>query len=239
MTARSLALTLVVTSACGGAPARPLAAESLRGPAAGPSGRVLVISASCGSLETECRETWAPTVDQIVLGALEFRGYDTIDPASLRKDERVRDERIDESTEKTTVDAKSNDEGTAIIGIIPLGGSTQATHQSEVTIRRQRQRTVLLVGAQFDDLVLADKRAVMQLAGATTVATTRVIVGANYGSWNVVAQNVEVVVKLAAADTGDMRWSARCIASSADYSNVEIAIENAARCAASAFALNQ
>ena len=78
----------------------------------------------------------------------------------------------------------------------------------------------------------------MKLAGAATVATTRVVVGANYSAWSV-AQNVEVVVKLAAADTGDMRWASRCMASSVDYPNVEAAIENAARCATSAFSLNQ
>jgi hypothetical protein len=70
------------------------------------------------------------------------------------------------------------------------------------------------------------------------VATPRVVVGANHGTWKT-AQNVEVIVKLAAADTGDMRWSTRCMASSRDYPNVEAAIENAARCAASVFALNQ
>jgi hypothetical protein len=78
----------------------------------------------------------------------------------------------------------------------------------------------------------------MQLAGAATVATIRVVVGANFSAWEV-AQNVEVVVKLAAADTGEMRWSTRCMASSVNYPNVEAAIENAARCATSAFTLNQ
>jgi len=96
-----------------------------------------VITATCGSLEAECRDTWAPSVDQIVLGGLEFRGYDTIDPQPLRR-----------------------------------------------------------------DLRLEDQQALTKLAG-------------------------------------DMRWSSRCTASSVDDPNIESAIENAARCAASAFALNQ
>lgn len=232
-------LSASLLAACGGTgPARPLMAESLHGPGAGPAGRVLVISATCGSLDAACRDTWAPTVDQIVLGGLEFRGYDTIDPATLRKDERHRDERIEESVENTTVNAKQNDRDVGVIGIIPIAAGSHSENRSEVTVTRSRQRTVLLIGAQFDDLVIADKQAVMQLAGAATVATTRVVVGANYGNWSV-AQNVEVVVKLSAADTGDMRWSARCMASSVDYPSVEAAIENAARCAAAAFALNQ
>lgn len=220
-----------------GAPAAPLNAESLRGPAAGPSGRVLVITASCGSLEEECRDTWAPTVDQIVLGALEFRGYDTIDPESLRKDERKRDEKIEESSSRHEHHESSKGGGVGFIGIIPIGGAGGGSRDS-LTISKSRHKTIVLSGANYEDLRLEDKQALMQLAGAQTVATTRVIVGANYGAWEV-AQNVEVVVKLAAADTGQMRWSTRCMASSVGYPNVEAAIENAARCATSAFTLNQ
>jgi hypothetical protein len=220
-----------------GAPGAPLHAESLRGPAAGPAGRVLVITASCGSLAEECRDTWAPTVDQIVLGALEFRGYATIDPASLRKDERKRDEKIEESSSRHEHHESEQGGGVGFIGILPIGGAGASSRDS-LTISRSRHKTIVLSGASFEDLRLEDKQALMQLAGAQTVATTRVVVGANYGAWEV-AQNVEVVVKLAAADTGEMRWSTRCMASSVGYPSVEAAIENAARCATSAFTLNQ
>lgn len=232
-------LLLSLLAACGGTTAsqRPLTAEVMRGPAPGPAGRVLVITATCGSLETECRTTWAPTVDQIVLGALEFRGYDTIDPQSLRKDERQRDERIEEHDSRVESESSASGAAGGIIGLIPIvtGGGSQS---KSVTVSQSRHRTVILQGANFEDLRLEDKRALMQLAGANSVATTRVVVGANYGTWSV-AQLVEVVVKLAAADTGTMLWSTRCAASSGDFPSVEAAIENAARCAASAFALNQ
>jgi hypothetical protein len=238
---KPLLLASILLAACGGpatpAPQRPLTAESMRGPAAGPAGRVLVITATCGSLETECRNTWAPTVDQIVLGGLEFRGYDTIDPQTLRKDERKRDETIEEHDSKQTHESSEAGGGIGFIGVLPIGGAGGG-QRSSVNISSSRHRTVILQGANFEDLRLEDKQALMQLAGAGTVATTRVVVGANYGTWSV-AQNVEVVVKLAAADTGDMRWASRCMASSVDYPNVELAIENAARCAASAFSLNQ
>lgn len=238
---KPILLALISLAACGApmtpAQPRPLTAEALRGPAAGPAGRVLVITATCGSLEAQCRNTWAPTVDQIVLGGLEFRGYDTIDPQTLRKDERKRDEKIEESDSKHTYEASAKGGGIGFIGILPLGGAG-SSQSSSVSISSSRHRTVVLQGANYEDLRLEDKQALMKLAGAATVATTRVVVGANYSAWSV-AQNVEVVVKLAAADTGDMRWASRCMASSVDYPNVEAAIENAARCATSAFSLNQ
>lgn len=220
-----------------GAPAPALTAETMRGPAVGPSGRVLVITAFCGSLEEECRDTWAPTVDQIVTGALEFRGYDTIDPESLRKDERKRDERIEESSSRNEHHDSARGGGAGFIGIIPIGGAG-ASESHSLTVSKSRHKTIVLSGANFEDLRLEDKQALMKLAGAQSVATIRVVVGANYGAWEV-AQNVEVIVKLATADTGEMRWATRCMASSVGYANVEMAIENAARCATSAFTLNQ
>jgi len=234
-----LACTSLFIAACGGATVqqRPLSAEVLVGPAAGPAGRVLVITATCGSLETECSKTWAPAVDQIVLGALEFRGYETIDPASLRKDERKRDETIEEHDSREDHQASESGGGGGFIGILPIIGAG-GSQGSSLTISQSRHRTVILQGANFDDLRLEDKQALMAMARATTVATTRVVIGANYGTWTV-AQHVEVIVKLAAADTGAMRWSTRCMASSTDDPNVEAAIENAARCATSGFALNQ
>src|SRR5689334_16482834 len=121
---RPILAASILSAACAGtmtpAPPRPLTAESLRGPAAGPAGRVLVITATCGSLEAECRTTWAPAVDQIVLGGLEFRGYDTIDPQTLRKDERRRDEKIEELDSKQTHEASEKGGGLGFIGVLPL-----------------------------------------------------------------------------------------------------------------------
>lgn len=244
---RSL-LFLTLLAACGstqtspmtgetGAPSAPLHADAMRGPAAGPAGRVLVITTFCGSLMEECRDTWAPSVDQIVTGALEFRGYATIDPETLRKDERRRQETIEQTDSRTESHASESGGGVGFIGILPIAGAG-ASERHSLTVSKSRHKTVVLEGANFEDLRLEDKQALMKLAGAQSVATIRVVVGANYGTWTM-AQNVEVVVKLAAADTGDMRWSTRCMASSVNYPNVELAIENAARCATSAIALNQ
>jgi hypothetical protein len=241
---KHLLLATLLAAACDPAPPpqqyggqRPLDAQTMRGPADGPSGRVLVITATCGSLESECRTTWAPTVDQIILGALEFRGYDTIDPTTLRKDERSRKENIVEDSSNVEHSSEDSAAGVAIIGLIPIAGGGKESHHS-VTVSHSTHKTIILEGANFEDLRLEDKKKLMDMAGAQTVATSRVVIGANYGMWTH-AQNVEVIVKLADAATGTMRWSTRCTASSTDNATVELAIENAARCAASAFTLNQ
>jgi hypothetical protein len=65
---------------------------------------------------------------------------------------------------------------------------------------------------------------------AGSVLTTRVIVGANHGTWTK-QQDVEVMVKLSAAHDGTMRWSSRCRASSDHHDTANQAIEAAARCA--------
>ena len=140
---KPLLLASILFAACGGttpAQQRSLMGEGMRGPAAGPAGRVLVITATCGSLETECRNTWAPAVDQIVLGGLEFRGYDTIDPQTLRKDERQRDERIEEHDSKQTNEASSKGGGLAFIGLLPIGGGG-GSQSSSLSISSSRHRT--------------------------------------------------------------------------------------------------
>ena len=92
----------------------------------------------------------------------------------------------------------------------------------------------MLEGARFEDLTLEDRERLTALAQAGSILTTRIVVGANYSNWTV-AQNVEVMVKLASPTTGAMLWSTRCTASSAQFASVDAAIENAARCAVSAF----
>lgn len=233
---RALALVaLVLLAACTG-PGRQevFHPEVVRGPADGPAGRVLTLTATCGGFEAECRANWAPTVDQIVMSSLEFRGYATIDPTTLRKSERSREEHIEEQDSRSEHESSEAGGGIGFIGIIPFGGGGASSSHS-LSVSHTRHKTVHLVGASFEDLRLEDRRALMQLAGADTVATTRVVVGPNVGAWTI-AQNVEVVVKLAHAESGAMLWASRCTASSQGYPTVEAAIENAARCAASAFA---
>lgn len=221
-------IVLLAAAACSGPSRRPLGAQTAIGPAVGPPGRVLVMSASCGSMESQCRLGWAPAVDSIVVSGLEFHGYATIDPASLRKDEAQRSE--------TTVTADSREEhqseGTTssvgIVGIIPIA-STSSSSGSSLTVKESREKTIVIVGATIEDLRVEDRQALMSLAGAESVLTSRIIVGANYSVWTR-AQVVEVMVKLSDARDGTMRWSARCAASSADYSSAESAIEGAARC---------
>jgi hypothetical protein len=224
---------LVITACASRQPGAVLAPQAAIGPAAGPAGRVLVLTASCGGLEAECRASWAPAVDAIVTGSLDFHGYVTIDPASLRKDERQRHETITTTDDRVETNSSSDSSELGIVGIFPVA-SVGSASSSSVTVTQTNHKTIELEGATFEDLRLEDRAKLMQLAGADSVLTTRVIVGANYSTWSQ-AQVVEVVIKLAAADSGEMRWSTRCAASSGDYASVDAAIEGAARCAAGAF----
>ena len=94
-------------AACAGTNSRPLSAETATGTAGGPVGKVLVVSTNCGSMESVCRNGWSDSVDGIVVGDLEFHGYATIDPASLRKDEATR-------TESTVADDTTTDHDSTI-----------------------------------------------------------------------------------------------------------------------------
>jgi hypothetical protein len=204
----------------------------MRGPVTEPPGKVLVMSATCGSVEHECRDTWAPAVDALVVSGLEFHGLATIDPAALRKDERKREETT-VTTDTTTVhDGSSHQSGLEVVGIIPIAGRTNSTSHS-VTVVESKQKTVRLEGASFEDLTLADRQQLTTLAQAGSVLTTRITVGANYSNW-ASAQEVQVMLKLASPKTGEMMWSTRCTASSAQFASIDLAIENAARCAITA-----
>ena len=226
--------SLVVLTACASKqPGAVMEPQAMVGPAAGPPGRVLVLTASCGGLEAECRDSWAPAVDAIVTGSLDFHGYNTIDPATLRKDERERQETTTTTDDYHESHSSGSSTEVGVVAIIPFV-SAGTSSGSSVTISRTRHRTIVLEGANFEDLRLEDRQQLMTLAGASSILTTRVIVGATYNSWTQ-AQVVEVVIKLAAADTGEMRWSTRCAASSGDYATVDAAIEGATRCAAQVF----
>jgi hypothetical protein len=234
MTHRLAMLVFFVSAvaACGTPAQRPLGAQVAVGPAGGPPGRVLVMSASCGSMESQCRMGWAQSVDGIVVGGLEFHGYATVDPAALRKDEAERTETTitTESREERQSESASTEVGAVFI--IPVVASGTSASRS-LTIKESREKTVVITGATLEELALPDRQALMALAGAESVLTTRIIVGANYSNWTR-AQIVEVMIKLSDARDGAMRWSARCAASSADFASADAAIEGAARCAVAA-----
>lgn len=225
---KSRILLFVALTACAGSSVGPMRAELTTGPASGPPGRVLVVSATCGELDAPCRNQWAPSVDQIVIAALEFRGYATIDPTTLRKDPGTRSETTSSSWSR--VDTKT-DQREADVMFVPtpiLVGSIQRGRVVSVT--ESQQRTLIVDGATYDELPVEDRRALLELAGAGSVLTTRVIVGATYGTWTK-QQEVEVMVKMSDARDGSMRWSARCSASSRADDSAVRAIEAAARCA--------
>jgi len=233
---RILVMLFLGAAACAtsGSPPRPLTPESAQGSAAGPAGKVLVISASCGSMQSHCGATWSEAVDGIVVGGLEFHGYSTIDPSTLRKDAAARTESTvtDDSTKSNQSKNRSTDVG--LVGVLPVIARKE-TASSSVSVSQSKQKTVVITGSTFEDLPIEERREILRLAGAQSVLSTRLVVGANYKSWSS-AQFVEVMVKLSAAEDGSMRWAIRCVASSSDFASVEAAIDAAARCAAGAIA---
>jgi hypothetical protein len=231
MSLRTLSCALLVGCASSSSPV--LHPQAMRGEVTDPPGRVLVMSATCGSIEHECRDTWAPAVDGLVMSGLEFHGYPTIDPASLRKDERVRTETTVAGETATVSDSTTHVTSADLVLVIPLLGAATTTSHS-VRVVNSHQKTVVLEGEQFEDLTLADRQQLTDAAHAGSVLTTRITVGANYGNWSV-AQNVEVMIKLASPVTGRMLWSTRCAAGSEQFASIDQAIEQAARCAVGAF----
>jgi hypothetical protein len=226
-------LLIVGAAACGGA-APPLAAQRAVGPAnAAPPGNVLVFSSQCANMEVHCPPTWSNAVDAIVTSGLSFHGFSTIDPAKLRKDEATRSETTHTVDSTTTVSHEGSVGSVGAVGFIPIASYTTSRGKT-VTVVQSYEKTVTINGATLEDLALQDRRNLMQLAGAGSVLTTSIIVGANWSVWSQ-AQSVEVMIKLSDAVDGTMRWSSRCAANSGDYASAPAAIEAAARCAVDAF----
>ncbi len=186
--------------------------------------RVLVLAASCGSVDYRCPREYGDTVDGIVRGGMEFAGYALVDTADLRNVTRQRHETHE--TERTT-SASRTDTTTERPLDFDDHSTTVARSESETT-----HSVVDLDGPAFEDLTVAERRDLLREAGADAVLVVRVVVGATTGVWTP-DQNVEVLIKLGVDDGGTMAWASRCMASSEQFSNVRSALENAARCAVS------
>lgn len=195
--------------------------ELRRGPAYGSKvTRVLVAPPTCGSIEHPCPDEYVALVDAIVRSGLEFQGYSALAPDELLLTTRQRTEtRDDETVTRSTTTTK-----TGWI-VVPVAEKTR-TDSEERTVKKH----IELVGSTFDDLPPAERRALLAEAGASGVATVRLVVGATQGTWSP-SQDVEVVVKLTAGDGERMVWASRCIAPSRSFTSARAAIEQAARCA--------
>jgi len=217
-------LVLCVVAAC--TPAGPppvLHPQVQQGPAAGAKpNRVLVLQAACGSVDYKCPREYAETVDAIVRGGLEFSGFNVVEGEKLRNQTRQRHEEHDTST--TTSDSQSDTKVERVLDfddhIHNHSGSTSTTEHS----------LVVLDGPGFEDLSIDERHEVLAKSGADAVLVVRIVVGGQVGVW-APNQNVEVMVKLGVNQGDSMAWAARCTASSNDFSTVNAALENAARCA--------
>jgi hypothetical protein len=185
--------------------------------------RVLVLQASCGSVEYRCPQEFGQTVDSIVRGGLEFAGYSVVGSEQLRAQTRQRHE---EHT--ATSDTSSRGSHTDVEhDLDPFDEHTTTTDHREL---RTEHHLIVLDGPDFEDLSVAERHQVLASSGADSVVSVRIVVGGQTGVWRA-NQHVEVMVKLG-VDHGDaMAWASRCMASSNDFSTVSAALENAARCA--------
>ena len=219
--ALSVACVLSFGAGCAEHASTVLHPEVQRGSAAQP-GKVIVLSAQCGSVERRCPDSYSAAVDEIVRSNLEFGGYALIDPTTLQDGTRDRHE-VRESTdvnEKT--EAKTSHD--------TFGVRTGGTTGSGQTWRVTEKKTVVLDGPTFDDLSIEARRSVIARSGADSILTTRIVVGANAGVWSP-DQNVEVQVRLGQGPDDTMLWASRCTASSNDFATVNAALESATRCA--------
>jgi len=210
--------------ACAPTPPPALFPQVQSGPAASVHpNRVLVLQASCGSIEYHCPAEFAKTVDTIVRSGLEFAGYAVVDSESLRKDTRQRHE------EHTTADAASSSQ-THVDDEHDLNPFDNHTTTTSSSTSHSNSSLVVLDGAGFEDLSVDDRHETLGKSGADAVASVRIVIGGQMGAWTP-NQNVEVMVKLGVNQGDSMAWASRCSASSNDFSTVTAALENAARCA--------
>ncbi len=186
------------------------------------TGKVLVLSAQCGSVEQRCPDSYSDAVDEIVRSGLEFNGYPLLDPATLQDTTRSRYE-VHEQTDSDNVSKSQQSHDT--LGL-RTGGDKSETHIWRVT----EKKTVILDGPTFDDLSIEARDSVIARSGAGSIITTRIIVGANVGVWSP-DQTVEVQVKLGTGRDNTMVWASRCTSNSNEFSTVSAALESATRCA--------
>jgi hypothetical protein len=213
----------LLAAACAARPAPVLYPEVQRGPAAGASPRkVLVLTASCGSMEYRCPREHTDTVDGIVRNALDLAGYALVAAETLRHHTRQRHETHEHERTTDQASSSSHDERTL--------APDRRFHSEQASVTERQSSVVVLDGPGFEDLTVAERRQVIAEAGADAVVTVRVVVGASTGVWSP-NQTAEVLVKLALDGGETMAWAARCQASSNDFASVTAALEHATRCA--------
>jgi hypothetical protein len=185
--------------------------------------KVLVLQATCGSLEGKCPKEYRDTVDAIVISGLEFAGYAAIDSTTLRLAARTRHEETTTVTTKTTTTGDLEIVRPLIIFDTNVKSTTTTETTTDITY-------VVLDGANFEDLSVDERHEVIEKSGSDSIATVRIVIGGKVGVW-VPNQNVEVMVKLGVHRGDEMAWASRCTASSNDFTTVTGALEHAARCA--------
>jgi hypothetical protein len=184
--------------------------------------KVLVLGATCGSVELRCPEGYVEAVDGIVRSGLEFNGYGLVAEGQLLKETRKRSETIDTSSAAQASHSETVEDGTFVFRE-KTRTDTSFTSQSE-------QRHIVLDGSLFEDLSVTDRQQVLAAANADSVAVVRIVVGATTGIWTP-EQTVQVMVKLGIGEDDQMSFASRCTTASGAFATVNAALESAAQCA--------
>ncbi len=187
--------------------------------------KTLAMSATCGSAEFECPDSYIDTVNSIVRSSLEFKGYALVLPEQLNAQNLDRQATTDKSVTNTTNESHGDTRG------LLLRRETVDTNSTSTT--EVKSSHIVVTGSTFADLSVADRVMVMQQAGADSVVVTRVVVGAMTGVWTP-NKNVEVMAQLTVDGGNTVAWAVRCTAPSGAFGTATAALEGAARCAMSA-----
>ncbi len=218
-----IALVATVAGACAAAPPRPLVAEVQRGPATGARpNRVLVLRASCGSVEYHCPADFAHTVDGIVRGGLEFAGYNVVDSESLRLETRQRHE----EQHSTTTTTENHNTTHYHRDILPIGSRIDSDGKTttETDQRRHDPRRFRVRGSHGRSEARGPRT-----RRSDAIVSVRIVIGGTTGMWRP-NQNVEVMSQA-------RRRRGRCdvmgdplLGELERLPTVTAALENAARC---------
>lgn len=221
-----LGMFTIAATSCMATSAPVLRPEANMGPGASvrPT-KTLAMSASCGSAEFECPDSYVDTVNGIVRSSLEFKGYSLVLPEQLNAQNLDRQATTDRSLTTTTQASHADTRG--------LIFHREAIDTSSSTTTEVQASHIVVTGSTFADLSVADRAMVMQQAGADSVVVTRVVVGAMTGVWSP-SQNVEVMAQLTVDGGNTVAWAVRCTAPSGAFGTATAALEGAARCAMSA-----
>jgi hypothetical protein len=221
----TITLGALSLAACTPPPLPVLVPEIHGGPgAAARPEKILVLGASCGSLEYHCPTELTTAADAIVRGGFEFAGFAVVDSDQLRATNRARHEEHRDEEQTTHSLSHTDDEH----DLSPFDRHVTSTTS---TTARDHSDLVVLDGPSFEDLSVEERRALFARSGADAVAKVRVVIGGTHGTMWSPEQPIETIVTLWVDRGETMAWAARCTTTAGRFQTITSALEHVTRCA--------